>query len=108
MLHTPVDNGVTVKPRTADSRVAVLLGTCNGAEFLGEQLHSIERQSGTCWELLASDDVQTHSKMSDSKKVSSMIWISPFATKNLIEHKVRVEIERFDAHVTAYQVSTMI
>ena len=56
MLHTRVDNGVTVKLRTAESRVAVLLGTCNGAEFLGEQLHSIERQSGTCWELLASDD----------------------------------------------------
>jgi len=36
--------------------VAVLLGTCNGAEFLAEQLQSIERQSGTCWELLASDD----------------------------------------------------
>ncbi len=56
MLHTRVDNSVAVKPRIADSRVAVLLGTCNGAEFLGEQLQSIERQSGMCWELVASDD----------------------------------------------------
>lgn len=37
-------------------RVGVLLGMCNGARFLGEQLDSLARQSGADWRLLASDD----------------------------------------------------
>ncbi|RLJ63666.1 glycosyltransferase family 2 protein [Sulfurisoma sediminicola] len=37
-------------------RVGVVLGTCNGARFLGEQLDSVARQSGADWRLLASDD----------------------------------------------------
>lgn len=36
--------------------VGVVLGTCNGARFLGEQLASLARQSGVDWRLLASDD----------------------------------------------------
>ncbi len=37
-------------------RVAILLGTFNGEDFLDAQLQSIERQVGPAWELVVSDD----------------------------------------------------
>jgi glycosyltransferase involved in cell wall biosynthesis len=37
-------------------RVGIVLGTRNGARFLGEQLESLASQSGVDWRLLASDD----------------------------------------------------
>jgi glycosyltransferase involved in cell wall biosynthesis len=40
----------------AAPRVAILLGTFNGARFLRSQLESIERQGFTNWRLFASDD----------------------------------------------------
>ena len=52
----PIDDNASSKSDVLGSRVAVLLGTLNGAEFLGEQLESIERQSATCWQLVVSDD----------------------------------------------------
>ena len=56
MLYLPIDDNASSKSDVLGSRVAVLLGTLNGAEFLGEQLESIERQSATCWQLVVSDD----------------------------------------------------
>ncbi|QDX82044.1 hypothetical protein B9N43_12780 [Denitratisoma sp. DHT3] len=38
------------------SKVAILMGTCQGASFLAEQLASIERQTLVDWCLVASDD----------------------------------------------------
>ncbi|WP_419183304.1 glycosyltransferase family 2 protein [Pseudomonas moraviensis] len=40
----------------ADARVAILLCTYNGAEFLSEQLHSFLRQTHKNWVIYASDD----------------------------------------------------
>lgn len=37
-------------------QVGIVLGTRNGARFLGKQLESLARQSGADWRLLASDD----------------------------------------------------
>ena len=37
-------------------RVAILLGTFNGEDFLDAQLRSIERQVGPAWEMVVSDD----------------------------------------------------
>ena len=47
--RTPIDS----------ARVAILLCTKNGAEFLGEQLESIAEQTHTNWILFASDDGST-------------------------------------------------
>jgi glycosyltransferase involved in cell wall biosynthesis len=40
-------------------RVAILMGTCNGARFLGAQLDTIAAQSHRDWRLVASDDGST-------------------------------------------------
>jgi glycosyltransferase involved in cell wall biosynthesis len=49
-MNSPLDH------REATSRVAVLLGTFNGAKFLPEQLHSFAEQEHSNWQLHASDD----------------------------------------------------
>lgn len=43
----------------SSARVAILLCTYNGAQYLAEQLDSIERQTHTDWTLYASDDGST-------------------------------------------------
>jgi glycosyltransferase involved in cell wall biosynthesis len=43
----------------AEARVAILMGTYNGARFLTEQLASITAQSHSDWRLVASDDGST-------------------------------------------------
>lgn len=42
-----------------EPKIAILLGTYNGAKYLAEQLDSFERQSHTHWQVWASDDGST-------------------------------------------------
>ena len=50
---------MTAAKGEAEPSVAILLATYNGARFLGEQLHSIERQTWHNWKVYASDDSST-------------------------------------------------
>lgn len=52
----PAPDGTDV---TAGSHVAILLGTCNGARHLGEQLQSLRAQTHVNWSLWVSDDGST-------------------------------------------------
>ena len=58
LANSPVLNQALL-PSIATARVAILMCTRNGAEFLGEQLKSIADQSHTNWILFASDDGST-------------------------------------------------
>lgn len=49
------DLDAVIQPNSS-GRVAVLMCTCNGQDFLEEQLHSIERQSYSNWHVAISDD----------------------------------------------------
>ncbi|MCV6594288.1 MAG: glycosyltransferase [Silicimonas sp.] len=49
------DLGATAMPRGAD-HICILLGLCNGAATLGEQLRSLAGQSHRDWSLILSDD----------------------------------------------------
>lgn len=51
--------------------VLVMMGTFNGAEFLGEQLDSIAGQTGTSVDMLVSDDGSTDATMETLSKYSS-------------------------------------
>jgi glycosyltransferase involved in cell wall biosynthesis len=44
------------RPRIAGARIAVLMGTKDGAKFIDEQLKSIANQTHTDWNLVVSDD----------------------------------------------------
>lgn len=48
--------GLVPPPTPARPLVAILMGTCDGARFLPEQLASIAAQSHGAWRLVASDD----------------------------------------------------
>ena len=64
------------RPPSVSARVAILMCTKNGAEFLGEQLHSFADQTHTNWTLFASDDGSTDE------------------TKNILEHFGRNRFQR--------------
>jgi glycosyltransferase involved in cell wall biosynthesis len=49
----------TLRPSIVCARLAILMCTKNGAEFLGEQLQSFSDQTHTNWTLFASDDGST-------------------------------------------------
>jgi len=51
-----VDDSPSIASAESCPRVAVLLCTFNGDDFLDAQLQSIERQVGPAWELFVSDD----------------------------------------------------
>src|SRR5215813_149843 len=51
-----VPNETTIDPPAAPPRVAILLGTKDGAAFLGNQLRSFADQSHRNWFLVVSDD----------------------------------------------------
>lgn len=53
-MHNPMPNYATHLPH-----VAILLATYNGAEFIGEQLKSIQNQTHQDWSLWVSDDGST-------------------------------------------------
>jgi glycosyltransferase involved in cell wall biosynthesis len=55
LANSPVINQA-LRPPIGTARVAILMCTKNGAEFLGEQLKSIADQTHTNWILFASDD----------------------------------------------------
>lgn len=56
----PIDDSAASRSLTANARrVAILLCTKNGAEFLGEQLRSIADQTHADWSLFVSDDGST-------------------------------------------------
>jgi glycosyltransferase involved in cell wall biosynthesis len=58
LINSPAAHEAWPQPITA-ARVAILICTKNGAEFLDAQLKSIARQTHTNWSLFASDDDST-------------------------------------------------
>jgi Glycosyl transferase family 2 len=58
LVNTPVAHQTSARP-VETARVAILMCTKNGAEFLDEQLKSIADQTHANWTLFASDDAST-------------------------------------------------
>ena len=54
-----IDKNLNLRPNSNATLVAILLCTYNGAQFLGEQLDSLEVQTHENWVVIASDDGST-------------------------------------------------